>query len=454
MSWPLWSWIADRVDDFYERAHARRRFGERIVADVARAVVLLVRQLYRDECLAAAAALTYTTLLSLAPLLAVSFAVLSAFASSEALIDQVRDWVVQTFLASAVSEVAEVFEDFLARSRSGAVGIVGFAFLMVTSVSLFLSIERTFNRIWRAHRVRPLYRRITTFYAVITLAPALLGLAIYASFVVQAGLERVPFGTMVAAKATPWVLETLALTLLYRLMPHTRVRWRTALFAGLAAAVVFHLTKWGFNNYVVAVYAGSVRAKIYGSFALVPVFFLWVYLSWLIVLGGVELGFIVQNWAIINDERVVRRQRRLGARLAPTGYLAVRVMFEIAQQFRAHGGAVALDFVAKRLEASIDELRPVIDLLQERALILSVEEAPTMADFVPARPLDRITLAEVYRLPGERGYQPGHLPARGAARVVEERLRMALARRDEALDISLAALLAEAEREAGGEAEA
>ncbi len=438
----MWARLVQWMDAVYESAQADGSRWRRWPAVVGRTVFQLARQLYHDDCLGAAAALTFTTLLSLVPLLAVVFAVLRAFTSSEEVSGQVADWLASSFLAGSVTEVADQLYQFLERARSGAVGAVGFAFLIVTAVSLFLSIETAFNRIWRVTHTRPFHRRVVTFYAVITLSPALAGVALYATAALQSGLERVPF----AARVVPWLLEVTALTMIYRLMPHARVRWRPALVAGVVAAIVFDVTKWGFNEYIGSIYRGSVRAAIYGSFALVPMFFFWIYVTWIIVLGGVELTFIAQNWKLLNDERVLRRHRELhGERRMPTGYMTARVFLEVAERFRTQGGGVSLEDVARRLEVSLAELQPAVRLLTEAQLLVPVEDAAPGPEVIPGRALTRITLGELYALPSRRGYQPGQLPAKGAARAVEDRLRLAQDHLDADLDVDVETLLARAD---------
>jgi membrane protein len=441
----MWARFVDRVDALYEHAQQGGR-SSRAAATVLRTIVQLVRQLLHDDCFLSASALSFTTLLSLVPLLAVLFAVLKAFTTSAELTDQVRQWLLSTFLAESVAQVADVLNQALERARGGTIGVVGFVVLMFTAVMLFISIERAFNRIWRVSYSRPLYRRVTTFYAVITLAPALVGLAIYVTAVAQTGLQYLPLGGLIAARVVPWMLEATALTLLYKLLPHARVNWRAAIVAGVVAAVAFDVTKWGFNRYVLAIYAGSVRAVIYGSLALVPMFFLWVYVAWIVVLGGVELGFILQNWRVLNDERVVRRLRlQQGERSQPTGYLTARVFLDVAQQFREHGGGVPLEGVARRLEVSVGELQPVLTLLRDRGFLLTLEEGVAEVEAIPAKPLTRVRVRDVFALPSAQGYRPGDLPAKGSARVIEERLRAAQACIEAALELDVETLLAEAE---------
>ncbi len=389
-----------------------------------------------DQSLTTAGSLAFTTVLSMVPVLAVSFALLKAIVGSGEVAAKVRDWMLSSFLADSVQDVTPIIESLLERAGSGAIGIVGFTVLMVTSLSLFMSVEKAFNRVWRVPISRPLHRRLTAFYSVITLTPTLIGLGIASSAWMVAGLERVPFGISIGASLLPWALEIVALLLMYKLLPHTQVQWRAAVAGAVLAAVVFNLSKAGFNYYITAIYAGSVSAKVYGSFALVPIFFLWVYLIWLIVLGGAEFAYMFQNRASFSAA-LRRRGKRRSLPWSPTGYLVTRVFVEIAHEFRSHGGGVSPLELPNTLQLPIEEVQQTLDLLREGGLVLQVESDEEGSLLVPAKALDQVKVNDLYALTEIEGYRTGDLPLLPHTRTLEERLGEARAAAYEILDCNI-----------------
>lgn len=433
--------LHDWLDDLERRASAR---GQKGIAFTLRAISLtseIGRQLVGDQALRTAAALAFTTILSMVPLMAVSFGIMKAIVPNEELAGRVRGWLLHSLLADSVGEVTGILDSFLERAQGGAIGLVGFVFLLVTALSLFLSIERAFNRIWRVPTSRPLHRRLVTFYSVITLAPALVGLGFVAVRWMQAGLDAMPFGFTLGAQFINFCLEVMALLLIYRLLPHAQVQWRVALLGAIWAATMIAASKWGFNTYIDSIYTGSVQSKIYGSFALIPVFFIWVYLAWIIVLGGVELAYMVQNRHALT-RAMLHRRRGPDQRLVspPTGYLVARVFFEIARRFRAQGGGLPLQTIAARLQIELDEVEPALRILRDGGLVLQVDGGEAHGELVPSRPLDQVTLRQLMALCDDIGYQPGELPVEGVE-ALEEHLVRARGAHRAALERSVASFL-------------
>ncbi len=403
----MFEWLRTNIDRLVARAEEAGREGLVNLLRMLEAGVETARQLSSQQALQIAASLSFTTVLSIVPLLAVSFAVLRAFVTSDELGLKVQNWLLSTLLADSVTEVTTVLMDFLSRADGGALGAVGTVFLLVTALSLFMSIESSFNSIWRVPLSRPLHRRLTTFYAVITLTPALIGVGVWFAAKAQATLEDYSFGLSVGAGVMSFLMTVLGLTLMYKLLPHTAVRWRVAIAGALGAAIALQVTRAGFNYYIGGIYQGGVQSKIYGTFSLVPVFFLWVYLTWIIVLGGNILAYTVQHRDTLT-RAVLRRRRRQGQPAPPNGYLVSRVFLIVARHFREHGGGITPEKVAARLQIEANEVNPALQVLRHAGLVLLV--SGRQSELVPARPLSTITLAELYRVTEDDGYQPGQLP--------------------------------------------
>lgn len=443
----MWQRLIEQVDRLLLRAQEEDRRLPVAVLRFVRLLLLIWRQLVVDDALKTAQSLAYTTILSMVPALAVVFAIFKAFVGSEDLTAKVSGWLLGTLFAESVGEVTGVLQGFLGRADIGAVGAVGFIFLIVTAVNTFMSVEGAFNRIWRLQPTRPLHWRLTSYYAVLTLAPALLALA----FLVSGWLEARVGASVSVGFASLLVgagLETLALTLMYKLLPHGHVHWRAAAIGGLSAGIGFEISRALFNLYVSSIYTGSVPSRIYGSFALIPVFFLWIYLLWVIILFGVELAYLVQNRNQLTAAVLTRRGLRRGlAPAAPTGYLLSRVLVEVARRFMEGQGPVDPVVVTQHLQLEPDEVQPAVRALVEAGLLLNVEQGRG-SGLVPGRPLNQVTLNQIYALGEQEGYRAGQLPDSRGARQAELTLQRALAARAAVLDVTVESLLV-----APGEAE-
>ncbi len=246
----------------------------------------LPRRLFEDRLTQAAGSLTYTTLLSIVPLLAVALALSTAFPAFDRVIDELRNYLVKNFLPEArgVHAVVGQLNNFAA--GAGRLTGVGLAVLGVTAVMLMLSIDDILNRLFRVERKRSLSQRIVMYWAVLTLGPLLMG----AGLSMTSALAASSFGILTldelaqtALRLLPFALTWAALTALYVLVPNRHVPLMAALAGGLLAGTAFELAKRGFAVFVSGF---PTYTLIYGAFAALLIFLIWVYVSWLIVLVG------------------------------------------------------------------------------------------------------------------------------------------------------------------------
>ena len=249
----------------------------------------------QDGCQQRASALTFTTLLALVPLLAVGFAIFSAFPAFERLEDRVMDLIFSQ-IPRVGDQVRGYLEDFTA--KTGSLTAVGIVFLAVTAVMLLVTISGTFNTIWRAEQTRGIISRMLVFWAVLTLTPMLLGasfsLSTYLFAAARAtGVESVTGGLANLAFALTFMMQTAGLMVLYIFMPNYPVRIRDGLTGGLIAAILLDLLKRGFGFYITRFPAYET---IYGAMAAVPIFLIWMYVSWMVVLFGAEVAAGLPEW--------------------------------------------------------------------------------------------------------------------------------------------------------------
>ncbi|MBR9883550.1 MAG: YihY family inner membrane protein [Oceanospirillales bacterium] len=249
----------------------------------------LVRQYKANQGILNAAALTYTTLFAVVPLMTVSYAMLAAVPSFQGVGEVVQGWVFENFVPATGAVIQEHLAGFTAQARKlTAVGIV---FLLITSIMMMKNIEAALNRIWRVSEPRKGMSSFLLYWAVLSLGPLLIGFGLLLTSYV-ASLPFFNDATAVVGRARvlalfPPRLSTLAFTLLYAAVPNCRVPIRNALIGGAAAALMFELAKRGFALFVTQFPSYEL---IYGAFAAVPLFLVWIFICWTIALLGAELS--------------------------------------------------------------------------------------------------------------------------------------------------------------------
>ncbi|MES2016750.1 MAG: YihY family inner membrane protein [Pseudomonadota bacterium] len=244
------------------------------------------RRLYEEKLPQVAGSLTFTTTLALVPLLTIVLAIFTTFPIFSNFRTSLDAYFVQTMMPKAISStIIGNLTQFASKAKGlSAVGAVA---LLLTSAAMMGMIERAFNQIWKVRRTRPIGQRIVIYWALVTLGPLLIGLSISASsqlFVATSGLAKAaPFFSGLFNSMLSVSLTCGAFTLLYMLVPNRFVDWRDAVWGGIIAALAFEVAKRGFAFFVRQFPTYTI---IYGALAALPLFLLWIYLSWMITLIG------------------------------------------------------------------------------------------------------------------------------------------------------------------------
>lgn len=364
----------------------------RIAQDIANYVAFAVRRFYSDQGAQAAGALTYTTLLALVPLLAIAFAIFSAFPAFEAIQDRLEATLFENLVPEVGDEVRGYISGFTRNTTNlTAVGVVA---LGVSAVLLLATIESTFNRIWRVERDRPLITRLLIFWTMLTLGPLLLGASFSLTTDMFSGIRQlasegaalVPIelsgGLGVIDRIIAALLQTAAFTAMFMVVPARPVKLRDALIGGAISGVVFEILKWGFRAYLTSF---PTYQTIYGAMAVIPIFLIWLYLSWTIVLFGAVFAASFPEWWRSRDPMV-------GRTLAPARRLeaAVALLTVIAAKART-GGVVDAEALADALP--LDARDSVVEALRTGDYIASTEED----GFTLTRDLRHATVADLAR---------------------------------------------------------
>ncbi|MDX8394164.1 MAG: YihY family inner membrane protein [Mariprofundales bacterium] len=248
-----------------------------------------------DRCILEASALAYATLLAIVPLAALGFSMFATFSAYDGLMEHVQS-IMLDYLAPASREA---FAKYLQQipSKMGALSVFGIIGLLVTSIALINAMEAAFNRIWRVDQSRSLVARFMAFWTMLTLAPLLFGVSISITsyFTAMPLVSNVTSAASSVAGArffVPWLMSSLALSAAYLWLPNTSVSWRAASIASFMAGALFEFSKNAFGYYVAHV---ANYEQVYGALGTLPIFLLWLFVIWVIVLLGAEIAYCLQH---------------------------------------------------------------------------------------------------------------------------------------------------------------
>jgi membrane protein len=315
----------------------------------------LLERFREDRLGVQASSLTFTTTMALVPFFTVALAVFTAFPMFNKLQGALQAWLVQSVIPDPIAkQVLGYLTQFA--SKAGRLGAVGVAALFVTALALVLTIDRTLNGIWRVRRQRPLGQRIMIYWAVMTLAPLLLGAMLsLTSYVISAsrGLVGSVSGALqLVFDVIEFALLAAGLTGLYRFVPHTHVRPAHAFAGGLFAAAGIEIARRVLAFYLARVPTYSL---VYGAFATAPILLLWIYIAWLIVLWGAVIAAYLPS--------LVAHQRRPGGTPGWRFELALEVLHALAAARSTPGHGLKLAQLTSALRVDPLQLEPVLEAL-------------------------------------------------------------------------------------------
>jgi membrane protein len=385
--------------------------------------------------------LVYTTLLSLIPLVAFSFAILKVFGAHRDLQPIVYEFFRPVGEQAATQLTGRVMQ-FADRVSSGVVGSVGFALLAWTLLGTIKKVEDSFNFLWRVEQPRGFARRIAEYLTLIVVGPLLLvafiGLshATVASAPVQTVaklplMQRLP-GTLLAL--APYVMVTAFFTGMYKFVPNTRVQWRPALVGAVAGGVLWAAVGKMFTAFVVY----STRLTIvYAGFAFIVAALLWTYLGWLILLAGAQLSFYVQNPTYL---RLGLQELRLSC--VELEQLALKMMYFVGRMHLTGGRRWTVNQLARELGLPGIAVAKMATALERAGLVIVTDDDELLC----ARDIGRITVYEILDM--ARNQRSGHLAPRNMPIPAVDRLMASLdeQRRDRCGDMTLRDLVEETPR--------
>ncbi|MCP4681837.1 MAG: YihY family inner membrane protein [Desulfobacterales bacterium] len=361
-----------------------------------RVIILSFRGFVEDKCGLRASALTFYSVLSVVPAVAMVFGLAKGFALEKLLEreiiegmkgqEQVADWII-TLARSA-----------LENTRGSLIAGIGVALLFWLIFRLLENIESSFNHIWGVRRSRTIGRKLTDYLSIILICPVLLivssSLTVFISTQITHITQRIAISgefsslVLLSLKTLPYCITWLLLTFVYIFLPNTKVRLRSGFLGGVVAGTIYGLVQWGY----IAFQVGAARyGAIYGSLAALPLFLVWLQVSWLIVLFGAEISFASQNVETYEFEPDYRRISPLFKRL-----LALRIAHVCIKNFCAGDRPWSVERISHALKVPIRLANLILsELVQARVLTEVREVTKGRSGYQPARDPDNLSLSNV-----------------------------------------------------------
>ncbi|MFA6013441.1 MAG: YihY family inner membrane protein [Gallionellaceae bacterium] len=316
-------------------------------------VRFVVTKFRQDKCTQMAASLTFDTLLSLVPLITIALTLFSAFPVFADFSEQIKHFLLTNMLPETGGKMISRYVQQFAESAT-KLTTVGLLFLAVTAMLMMVTMDNAFNTIWRVSKPRPLFKRVLVYWAVLTLAPLLVGASLsLTSWLVGLSIgyaKQAPIFGMVTLKVVPVLLTTFAFSLLFRWIPNRHVPKTHALIGGIVAAVAFESMNRGFGFFISHF---PTYKLVYGAFASVPIFLMWIYLSWLTVLSGALIAASLSRW---------KHQGMTHLSSTAKFYYAVRILGEM-QAGLATGQVQSLSTLSQKLQLAFEETEALMEKL-------------------------------------------------------------------------------------------
>lgn len=326
----------------------------------------LVLRFREDRLALVAGSLTFTTIISLVPLMTVTLALFSAFPMFATLQGSLQSWFVQALVPDSIARpVMVAITQFSSRaSRLGAVGLVA---LVVSSLAMMLTIDRALNAIWRVKKARRIAQKVLVYWAALTLGPIIVAVSLaatsYAITASRGAFGDVPRGFGVIVALVEFGFEAIGVAALFHYVPNTWVRWRHAVLGGLFVAICMTVGKRALTYYFGAV---PTYSMIYGAFATLPIFLVWIYASWIIVL----LGAVIAAYAPLVGKQFSRGPDEPGAQF----HLAIVVLGKLAGAHSTEHRGLQLIELVDALDIDPLQIEPVLQALCELDWVGRLEE--------------------------------------------------------------------------------
>lgn len=375
------------------------RFGKpgRVAMTILRYLYGMLRDMLSGQLVLHAMSLVYTTLLSIVPLLGISFAMAKGLGVFSKLRENLDTLLVH--LGPDAEKISSQLFEMVDKVNGSVIGSIGVAFFLWTAISMIQKVESSFNYVWYVSKPRSLARRFTEYLVVLLVGPVAIATAFtmigaLSSNAVVARLEQLPGIAevfLLVGKFLPYLMVSGVFTFLYMFMPNTKVRFTSALVGGLAGGIMWATMGVIFTTFILS----SVRTlAVYATFAIGIVSLIWLYLNWLILLIGAQLAFYYQNPVFL---RIGRQEPRLSNSMRER--LVLNVMTLVGKAFREPAKGITAMDLSSRINIPAIAIMPVIDALEKAGLLITTESEMLF----PGQELSRIQLNDILNVVREEG---------------------------------------------------
>ncbi len=356
--------------------------------------VAMVRDATDGQLSLRAMSLVYTTLITLVPLLALSFSVLKGFEVHKE-IETSLLLMLQALGEEKAKEVTAYIIGFVDNIKVGVLGAVGLALLIYAVISLMQKIESAFNYIWRVGENRSLAKRFSDYLSVLLVGPLLIFLSAGITTTIRhsdfiTSIEETFALTVIyefISWLIPWIVMAAGFSFIYMFMPNTKVKMKAALAGGLFAALVWKLMGWIFSVFI----ANSASyVAIYAAFATLIILMIWLYLSWLVILMGANISFYAQNPRFV---KISRGELEISPRMQKS--IALGVISIIGNAFYKEEQQKTAEEISVQLNMPILAVQKIISILEESSIITSNRQDPPT--YFPAKPFDTTHISDVLK---------------------------------------------------------
>jgi membrane protein len=363
------------------------------------------RLLIKNRAGQQAAALSYHTIFGLVPLAVVTLLIFQSIPAYKGVGENVKGLVYEQLHLSTIEytdaanpqksvKLTEHFDGIVGKvfagMNEGTIALLSAVLIIWAALGLLSTIEKAFNNIWHVGKGRDFLHRIINYWGLLTLGPLLLGAGVYVTtrYAVIGRIEKTILSN-VAPAVLSYIVAVVAFFLLYFVLPNTKVRAKAALFGAAVAALAWSFAKWGFGLYVTKLIPYS---EVYGVLGLIPMVVFWIFITWLIVLFGLQLTFTMQHLKSL-DAAEIAAAKKTEEYFIANDLTAINIVREVAAAFEQNNAPLAAEVISSKLNIPAEFVEKILNHLVGSGII--VKSSEPRVGFVPARDPAKTSLSDI-----------------------------------------------------------